>query len=137
MSKKPTFYRDDDRYITLTGESPKGFKDYLFVAFIGTDAGVVEEGVVCLDDINKMEAIEGADVPNDWADMFRQKGVVIEDRKPEPAPKPTRQPHQKKDVVELTFDLTPSNETQDIIRKSLSFGSFVFVIYTIWFVTQW
>ena len=71
--KQPTFYRSGDTYVALTGESPKDFKDYLFVAFTGNDPNSVSETCISRDDIQKMTKVD--DVPADWADAFEAVGL--------------------------------------------------------------
>lgn len=135
MAKKPTFYRDGDKYIVLTGESPKGFTGYLFAAFAGPDARSVEEGVISLDDLNKMESIEGDDIPDDWADMFRHKGIAIDERKPEPTPEPqqpckSRKPSKPppRQATELTFNLKPGRSFQNLFMVWMVLTGFIFML---------
>ncbi len=85
---KQEFLRDGDKYVALTGESPTKFKGLMFGAFVGDNPGSIAETCLMHEQLEKMTRIEGADVPDDWADAFRAKGFVIDKPEPEPEPEP-------------------------------------------------
>ncbi len=75
--KPPEFYQDGETYVALTGESPRDFKDCLFLAYTGKDSGSINETCVSRDNLDSMTRVEGADVPDDWAKAFEAKGVDV------------------------------------------------------------
>lgn len=74
---QPEFFRDGDKYIALTGECPKDFPGFLFICFRGDEPGSVNEDVISKPDASNLDRIEGADVPDDWAEAFEKAGVKV------------------------------------------------------------
>lgn len=84
---KPVVYKNGDGYILVTGESPKEFKDYLFVVWEGPIDGLTE-GVKTRDELKKLERAD--EVPDKWIDAFADAADVCLDalyrHDPEPEP---------------------------------------------------
>jgi hypothetical protein len=75
MARKVTkweFFKDGERYLATQGESPKGFKDLLFVA-LGGSIDKIEEMLVSRNNLAKMTRVDT--VPEDWARAFQNYGV--------------------------------------------------------------
>lgn len=87
--KKTTLYRDGDSYVLATGESPKGFKGFLFITWTGPTPDALGENVTPLEDLKKLEKVE--DVPDEWRSAFIDKGLL----KPEPV-KPVKRKKRRK-----------------------------------------
>lgn len=84
---KPVVYKNGDGYILVTGESPKEFKDYLFVVWEGPIDGLTE-GVKTRDELKQLEQAD--EVPDEWIDAFVDATAVCLDhlRGCDPAPEP-------------------------------------------------
>lgn len=130
MALKQEFFRNGDKYVALTGESPKQFKGLMFAAFVGDNPESIAETCLMHNQLEKMVRIEGADLPDEWADAFRANGFVIDkpESKPEsdepeydgdyeeyepeeyePPKRTKRKRHDKKlPPVEVKLDFTPS-----------------------------
>lgn len=95
------FYRDGDRYVATTGECPQGFKDFLFLTLVGETPESVTETCYQGDQFTKLTQIEGADVPDDWAEAFEKLGVTVPrfEPEPEPEPEPPKQRRRHEPVV--------------------------------------
>lgn len=88
---KPTIYKTNDGYILATGESPKEFKDFLFVVWEGPIDGLAE-GVKTRDELKKLERAD--EVPDKWIDAFADAAGVCLDalRGCDPEPQPAKPP---------------------------------------------
>lgn len=95
--KQLEFYRDGDKYLVLTGESPKDFKDFLFICFKGDTPASVKEDVVTRDDLPKLTKV--ADVPDDWADAFEAAGIEMPEVEVVEPPKRRASKRQKQDEL--------------------------------------
>ncbi len=144
MARKQEFFRDGDKYAALTGESPKKFKGLMFAAFVGDNPGSIIETCLMRDQLEKMTRIEGADVPEDWADAFRAKGFVIakpepdepdepdepeyadayEEYEPEEYEPPKRRPKRRQPAVEVQLNFKPDKGANILI------GAFIMLTIT-------
>ena len=100
------FYKSDDSYVLTTGESPKGFRNVLYIAWSVEDDGGIMECVLSVADLAAMTSVEIVDVPDEWYNAFsdvsglfakREVKVKVEPDptvEPEPAvePEPTVEP---------------------------------------------
>lgn len=151
---KQEYFRDGDKYVALTGESPTQFKGLMFAAFVGNNPGSIIETCLMHNQLEKMTRIEGADVPDAWADAFRAKGFVIV--KPEPEPEPELEPDEpeyaddyeeydpeeydppkqrtkrrNKQAVEVKLDFTPDKGTNALIGTFIMLTTIVYIVLSI------
>jgi hypothetical protein len=90
------FYKIDDSYILLTGESPRGFRGVLYAAWHGHAIDSFDETVLSVAQLAAMTPVEIADVPDEWYNAFSNVSGLFAARKPvaepEPAPEPEPEP---------------------------------------------
>lgn len=87
-----TYFRVDTGYIAVTTESPKGFKDIVFVGKGPKPGGgpdTVVEQAWAVNQLQGFEKVKADDVPDDWFAAF---GYEQRQPKPEPTPEPAPEP---------------------------------------------
>jgi len=93
MGRKAKYYRRGAQYLALTGESPKGFKDVVFICRIGDSPGDIREEVVDQNRLRDWEEVPSKEVPDDWFAAFGlEKRKEPKPRSPQRDAKPMPQP---------------------------------------------
>lgn len=80
------YFKTDAGYIAVTDQSPKDFKNVLFIGKSGTDPLNVTEGVFTPADVRKLPEIARADMPAAWVLAFAYEKPVKPPKPPEPEP---------------------------------------------------
>jgi len=133
---QPTFYQNGETYVALTGESPQGFKDYLFAAFTGKNPESVSETCISRNDIKKMTKV--AEVPADWAGAFEAVGIEV--------PRNTTEEtelwvgHMAAGLDPFTSAAASDFEfgsNAELLRLEFTFREVVFYTLLFWYFTIW
>lgn len=93
--RKPTFYRDRDRYLIATGESPQGMAGVVVIVWEGETPGKLTETVKPVPDLQLLEQVESSDVPAEWWQAFVD-AKLVKARPPAKPPKEPKEPKQPK-----------------------------------------
>lgn len=92
---KHSFYKDGNKFLLNTGESPKGFEKVLFVVWSG---GIdnLKEDIRTTDQLEKLEKIN--EVPDEWLDAFAAAAHITLPKPKAKAPKPAPTRRQQTNV---------------------------------------
>jgi hypothetical protein len=120
-----SYYRDGDRIIAITDESPANFKGVLFIGKM-MDGDKVSEAVFTREQIATLESIDKNDIPAVWIVAFgyeRPKADKPKADKPKAGKKP-RQPRHVEEprepvVVDIMFPWTPRNAPSGCLPKTI------------------
>lgn len=80
------YYQRNNEFMKVTNQSPRGFKNVLFVCQQGTDPNALRESCIDHNTINKQgwTEVQSEDLPSEWKQVFKIK---------EPETKPETKPH--------------------------------------------
>ncbi len=97
--KKPNyaFFRDREKYIFATGESPNGTENVLAIIWEGAAPDSLIETARGIKQLQALERIEPAAVPLEWWNGFAKTTGRLPKREPPPEPPapPSKQPEPK------------------------------------------
>lgn len=104
---KINYYEKNGGYIAVTAESPKEFKDVLYIGRGPAKTGdheSVEEQVFSIPELKKLQPVEKTRLPDEWIEALGYEApeiAIVEASIPEPKPQP--QPRAKKPAADPDY----------------------------------
>ena len=119
--KKPnyTFFRDGEKYLFTTGESPNELENFIAIAWEGPTPDNLTETAKPVKQLQALERIEPAAVPLEWWNGFAEATGRLTKR--EPATQPATQPITQPATQPITAPLVaPSVILQSLDQEPLA-----------------